>query len=722
MKTSTKVLITVLSLLLVGIIIFVIVYTSMKPTDKSYTYLIQEIEKTTEDKDGNIISDCPIGEIHLSNDTASIVYKGEKKVKYIVYVRDTRLLDVIDAFNEGKAPEDQIVLVLNNRYAVNISDYIVPALGLILLVVLMIFMFRTMNNTNKQAMDFGRTKTQKQDQLKIRFSDVAGAEEEKEELKEIVEFLKNPQKFTAGGARVPHGVLLVGPPGTGKTLFAKAVAGEANVPFFSKSGSDFVEMFVGVGASRVRDLFEQAKKNAPCIVFIDEIDAVGRQRGAGMGGGNDEREQTLNQLLVAMDGFESDEHIIVMAATNRSDVLDPALMRPGRFDRQVYVNLPDVRGREAILKVHARNKPLASDVDFKRIAQITIGFSGADLENMLNESAILAARDNRTRISMDDIFEAIDKVEMGPPKKSRHVTPFDQRITAYHEAGHAIVSCKTKGCDPVQEVTIIPRGNAGGFTMYRPENDGNFNTVSKLTGKLASLMGGRAAEEIIIGDYTMGAVGDIQQATNIARKMVTEFGMSSLVGTVNYGGGQEVFLGRDYQTQHSYSETVATQIDAEIKRFIDEGHQTAVKVLTENRKILDTMARVLIECETIYSEEVEMIINGASPDEVKAALGERLKNKAERKVEMEKAPVQKLSDMDVIKRPETNAAPPRTDNRAKTDAVENAAEKPDDVDKPTDASDITGTTNIDNTVGKAAAPRKKPIKRVDDKDDDKKSK
>lgn len=636
MKTSTKVLIAIISVILIGVIIGVVVYASTGLKEKTYTDLVNDINSQT------------VVEIYLENDTAYVkTEKSGKAYEYRVYSRYELVIDAVQKFEEANEGM-QIKLKFNDRYATSITDYIIPVLGLIMLIVLMIFMFRAMNNTTKSTMDFGKTKTNAQNQLKVRFSDVAGAEEEKEELKEIVEFLKNPQKFTSVGARVPHGVLLVGPPGTGKTLFAKAVAGEANVPFFSKSGSDFVEMFVGVGASRVRDLFDQAKKNMPCIVFIDEIDAVGRQRGAGMGGGNDEREQTLNQLLVAMDGFESNEHIIVMAATNRSDVLDPALMRPGRFDRQVYVNLPDVRGREAIFKVHARNKPLASDVDFQILARITGGFSGADIENMLNEAAILTARDNRTRITMEDLYEALDKVEMGPKKKSRLVTPFDQRITAYHEAGHAIVACKTKGCDPVHEVTIIPRGQAGGYTMYRPDNDNDSISVSQLVGKLASVMGGRAAEELVIEDYTAGASGDIRMATNIARKMVTEWGMSGKIGPVYYGGSQEVFLGRDYQTQHSYSENVANDIDAEVKRLIDDGHAQAVKVLSENRKILDTMARVLIECETIYAEEVEMIMNGATPEEVKTALDARLSSKEAHKGDMEKAPIKKLSDFQPI--------------------------------------------------------------------------
>ena len=389
-------------------------------------------------------------------------------------------------------------------------------------------------------------------------------------------------------------------------MFAKAVAGEANVPFFSISGSDFVEMFVGVGASRVRDLFEQAKKNMPCIIFIDEIDAVGRQRGAGLGGGNDEREQTLNQLLVQMDGFEASSSIIVMAATNRADILDPALMRPGRFDRQIYVNVPDVKGREEIFKVHSRNKPLASDVNFKSLARLTVGFTGADIENVLNESAILAARDNRKLITMKDISEAVNKVEAGPAKKSRLVTETDKRITAYHESGHAIIA-KKLGNNTVHEVTIIPRGQAGGFTISLPANDDAYMTKQKLLDRIAELLGGRAAEEIVIHDISTGASNDIQRASQIARKMVTEWGMSDSIGNMYLGASEEVFLGRDYQQQLNYSEEVAAKIDEEIKTIIDKQYQVALSILRENRDIMDAMVKALYEKETIYEDEIDAL-------------------------------------------------------------------------------------------------------------------
>ena len=506
---------------------------------------------------------------------------------------------------------------------VNISSIIFPLLALIICGVVIFIIFRQSASSNRQAMDFGKTKARLNMNVSVRFTDVAGAEEEKEELQEIVEFLKDPQKFLQLGARIPKGVLLVGPPGTGKTLFAKAVAGESNVPFFSISGSDFVEMFVGTGAARVRDLFNQAKKNMPCIIFIDEIDAVGRQRGSGLGGGHDEREQTLNQLLVQMDGFEKNEGIIIMAATNRADILDPALLRPGRFDRQIYVNVPDVKGREEILKVHSRNKPLAQDVSFKILARMTSGFSGADLENLLNEAAILAARANRKVIVMEDILEGINKVIAGPQKKSRIVTDSDKRITAYHESGHAIIGKLLENCDDVQEVSIIPRGMAAGYTLTRPENDDSHITRNKLIDMVTMMLGGRAAEEIVIKDISTGASNDIERASNIAKKMVTQWGMSKAIGNMYLGGDKEVFLGRDYGTTHSYSDDLGGIIDNEIKSILDSCYARALEILQANRKIMDNMVKVLFEKETIYTEEVNMLFDGKSADEVIAYIDER---------------------------------------------------------------------------------------------------
>ena len=496
------------------------------------------------------------------------------------------------------------------------SSLVMPILLVGLGLIVMMIMMRQVNGSNKSALDFGKTKARVSQNVKVRFTDVAGAEEEKQELQEIVEFLKNPKKFSELGAKIPKGVLLVGPPGTGKTLFAKAVAGEANVPFFSISGSDFVEMFVGVGASRVRDLFAMAKKSMPCIVFIDEIDAVGRHRGAGLGGGNDEREQTLNQLLVQMDGFDANEGIIIMAATNRADILDPALMRPGRFDRQIYVNIPDVRGREAILKVHARNKPLAKDVNFKVLARMTAGFSGADLSNLLNEAAILAARADRKAITNIDLYEAINKVIIGPQKKSRVVTESDKRITAYHESGHAILARLLPNCDPVQEVSIIPRGMAAGYTMTRPEDDSNHIEKSKLLDDIAMTLGGRVAEELIIKDISAGASNDISVVTSRARKMVTEWGMSDKIGPVNYGGGDQVFIGKDMQTRATYSEELAKTIDQEVQSIIKDAHKRATELLTAHKKELDNMARLLVERETIYQDEVDMIMEGKDALEI----------------------------------------------------------------------------------------------------------
>ena len=491
-------------------------------------------------------------------------------------------------------------------------DVILPyiifgAFSILLLVILM----RMMGKSNQSAISFGNSRARLVDSSRVRFSDVAGCDEEKQELQEIVDFLKNPQKFTALGARIPKGFLLVGPPGTGKTLLAKAVAGESNVPFYSITGSDFVEMFVGVGASRVRSLFEQAKKTTPCIIFIDEIDAVGRQRGTGLGGGNDEREQTLNQLLVEMDGFEANSGIVVIAATNRSDVLDPALMRPGRFDRQIYVYPPDVKGREAILKIHARNKPLDRTVNFTTLARLTTGFTGADIEMLLNEAAILAARDSRATISMIDLTEAINKVIIGPKKKSRIVTERDKKITAYHESGHAIVGKILLKDENIQEVSIIPRGGAGGYTLSRPENDDNYKTLSALQNQIIMTMGGRAAEIIKLKDYTTGASGDIKQATSLAKKMVTEWGMSTL-GPISYGSDNEYFLGRDYQTKASYSEKVASEIDKEVSKIVNDALEKAIKILKENNSILENMAELLIERETIFTDEIDALMKGKS--------------------------------------------------------------------------------------------------------------
>ena len=482
------------------------------------------------------------------------------------------------------------------------------AIPIIILVVLFFFIMQQTQGGGGRVMNFGksRAKLMGEGNVKVSFKDVAGAEEAKQELEEVVEFLKDPGKFTTIGAKIPKGVLLAGPPGTGKTLLAKAVAGEAGVPFFTISGSDFVEMFVGVGASRVRDLFTQAKKNAPCIIFIDEIDAVGRQRGAGLGGGHDEREQTLNQLLVEMDGFGANEGIITIAATNRPDILDPALLRPGRFDRQVIVGRPDLRGREAILKVHARNKPLADDVDLKTIAKKTPGFTGADLNNLLNEAALLAARLNKKVITMAEVEEASEKVSMGPERRSHIVSDKDRKLTAYHESGHAIVAHLLPHADPVHKVTIIPRGAAGGYTMMLPTEEQNYKTKSQLLADIRVALGGRIAEALILDEISTGASGDLQSVTNTARAMVTRWGMSDELGPIVFGEQQEqVFLGKNLGHERNYSEEIAAKIDAEIHRIVEEAYKDVTKLLSDNEKFLHDMANALLEEETIDAKAVD---------------------------------------------------------------------------------------------------------------------
>ena len=464
-----------------------------------------------------------------------------------------------------------------------------------------------------------RTRTLADQGKKVTFQDVAGAEEEKEELREIVDFLRDPQKFISLGARIPKGVLLVGPPGTGKTLIAKAVAGEAGVHFLSISGSDFVELYVGVGASRVRDLFEQAKKNSPCIIFIDEIDAVGRQRGAGLGGGHDEREQTLNQLLVEMDGFAANEGVIVMAATNRQDILDPALLRPGRFDRQIYVGLPDIRGREEILKVHARKKPLAEDASLSDLAKATAGFTGADLENLLNEAALLAARSDKRFITMSDLHEAMMKVIAGPEKKSRVVTPQAKRLTAYHEAGHAVVIHELDSQDPVHQITIIPRGPAGGMTISLPQEDRAYQSRRELEERIAVCLGGRVAEQLVLGDVSTGAASDIQKASSIARSMVTKFGMSDKLGAIAYGNeSDEVFIGRTMAQARSYSEEVAGLIDEEVKAIVDQAYSRCEEILTRCRKELELTAQYLLTHETMSGETFARVFTDPDGEEFTA--------------------------------------------------------------------------------------------------------
>ncbi len=622
MSKTVKVILAVLLVLVLGVGIYFLVTAgirdSMERSASEFTAYVEDDRVSTTGNAGKIEDDKQIVKVHVDG---YIVY-GYTSVDARNYTYWANYINLYTPEGLQNVLEDWV-----QNYGLKEYSFANPNAGsnwttiiylavLVIGVVAIFFVMRSTMGGGSKAMSFGKTKAKVSTNIKVRFSDVAGAEEEKEELAEVVEFLKSPKKFSDLGAKIPKGVLLVGPPGTGKTLFAKAVAGEAGVPFYSVSGSDFVEMYVGVGASRVRDLFDLAKRNQPCIIFIDEIDAVGRQRGAGLGGGHDEREQTLNQILVQMDGFDSNEGVIVMAATNRADILDNALLRPGRFDRQIYVNLPDVKGREQILKVHARNKPLAPDVNFRTIARMTSGFSGADLANLLNEAAILAARAGKKLIGNLELYEGINKVIMGPQKKSRVVTEADKKSTAYHESGHAILSKLCEQNDNVQEVSIIPRGMAAGYTLTRPETDDNDYTVNKLNDFICMALGGRVAEEIVIQDVSAGASNDIQKVTQMARKMVTEWGMSEKLGPIAYQSDNPVFLGRDFEQHNVYSEETANIIDEEVKRIVTTQYTRAKKLLLENRSVLDNMARVLVEAETIYTPEVDMLMKGASWQEV----------------------------------------------------------------------------------------------------------
>ena len=619
MNKTVKIIIALALVLVLGIGIYFLVTSQIKNNMECSANEFTELVKLPEGSDDKILR------VHVNGYIVYGYTSDDERAPYEhwaifpnLYTSDA-MRDLLDDWVANYGLKDYS---FSNPNAGSNWTTIVYLAVLIVGVVAIFFVMRSTMGGGTKAMSFGKTKAKVSTNIKVRFSDVAGAEEEKEELAEVVEFLKSPKKFSDLGAKIPKGVLLVGPPGTGKTLFAKAVAGEAGVPFFSVSGSDFVEMYVGVGASRVRDLFDLAKRNQPCIIFIDEIDAVGRQRGAGLGGGHDEREQTLNQILVQMDGFDSNEGVIVMAATNRADILDNALLRPGRFDRQIYVNLPDVKGREQILKVHARNKPLAPDVNFRTIARMTSGFSGADLANLLNEAAILAARAGKKLIGNLELYEGINKVIMGPQKKSRVVTEADKKSTAYHESGHAILSKLCEQNDNVQEVSIIPRGMAAGYTLTRPETDDNSYTVKKLNDFICMALGGRVAEEIVIQDVSAGASNDIQKVTQMARKMVTEWGMSDKLGPIAYSSDNPVFLGRDFEQHNVYSEETANIIDEEIKRIVTSAYERAKKLLLEHRSVLDNMARVLVERETIYTPEVDMLMKGASWEEVLAYMEE----------------------------------------------------------------------------------------------------
>jgi len=586
--------------LILGVIFIVLLSSVMDNADTkmAYSELIEKID-AGEVKSVEIAADGSKATVELND------VKQKKEVNipnlesFMTYVEEPLSAG---AFKLDEKSQSFLITLLS----------LLSPLGLLLILLLFLFLFMNPGGqSGNKTMSFGKSKARMMtstDKNKVTFRDVAGVDEEKAELEEIVEFLRTPKKFIDMGARIPKGVLLVGPPGTGKTLLAKAVAGEANVPFFIISGSDFVEMFVGVGASRVRDLFEQAKKNAPCIIFIDEIDAVGRQRGAGLGGGHDEREQTLNQLLVEMDGFGTNEGVIVLAATNRPDVLDKALLRPGRFDRQILVSAPDVKAREQILEVHSRKKRLANNIDLRTIAKNTSGFSGADLENILNEAALLAARRNKMEISMEEIEDAMIKIQMGPEKKTRVRSEKENKLVSFHEAGHAVVSKFLPTQDDVHQISIVPRGMAGGYTMYRPTEDKNFMSKTEMEETIVSLLGGRVAEKLVLDDISTGASNDIERATKIAREMVTKYGMSEKLGTINYAAENgEVFLGRDFNRQSDISDRTASEIDEEVKRIIDQAYRTAEYILNNNLDKLHVVANILMEKEKIDGEEFARI-------------------------------------------------------------------------------------------------------------------
>lgn len=574
------------------------------PAQLSYTQLLSHIENSN------------VQSITLEADEATVELinpnKGSKTREYVVYISsiDSFTEMVTEAWKKGQVKDFRVQRPWTAPWWISI----LPTLGLIVIFVIfwVFFLQQSQGGGGNRMMAFGKSRARinTDEKRKVTFEDVAGADEEKEELEEIVEFLKSPKKFIELGARIPKGVLLVGPPGTGKTLLARAVSGEAGVPFFSISGSDFVEMFVGVGASRVRDLFEQAKKSAPCIVFIDEIDAVGRHRGAGLGGGHDEREQTLNQLLVEMDGFGINEGVIILAATNRPDILDPALLRPGRFDRRIYVGLPDIKGREAILKVHAKGKPLGSDVRLDELAKSTPGFTGADLENLLNEAALFAARKNKKRIEMEEIKEATFKVVVGPEKKSKVMSEKEKKLTAYHEAGHAIAVKVASTTNKVDRVSIIPSGRAGGYTAHKPDEDKSYHTKSQLMEEIIISMGGRAAEDLVLGEISTGAANDLKHANGIARSMIMKFGMSETLGNMVFDENDEVFIGRDFGHTKSYSEEMAAIIDREIKSIIDNAYEKTKSILNEHINVLHKVAEALLEKEKLEGHEFEAIFAG----------------------------------------------------------------------------------------------------------------
>ena len=599
---------------LAGVIAIVLFALNMQGTK---VHELKTGELITELKENNVTE---VTVTPKSNESIYVIegkLEGYKKTeKFVSKVVGTELDTVLTLIKENNVKEYDT----NSDPGESVFLYIlVNVLPLVLMVVIMYILFTRLANSNKSSMDFGKSKARlSNDNDKKSFKDVAGLKEEKEEVEELIDFLKNPKKFEKMGARIPKGVLLVGPPGTGKTLLAKAIAGEANVPFFFISGSDFVELFVGVGASRVRDMFKEAKRNAPCLIFIDEIDAVGRQRGTGLGGGHDEREQTLNQLLTEMDGFGENEGIIIIAATNRPDVLDPALLRPGRFDRQVTVSLPDKNARIEILKVHAKNKILAKNITLEYLAKRTPGFSGADLENLLNEAALLAVRRNKKEITMAEIDEATDRVLMGPAKVTKKYTDKEKKLVAYHEAGHAVLGLKLDGANEVQKITIIPRGHAGGYTMMTPKEEAFNYTKKELLESICGLLGGRVAEEVTFGEITTGAHDDFKKATKIARSMVTEYGMSNLGPMMLEEPDGNTFLGRDYTKNRNISDTVAHEIDEEMRSIINDCYKQATKIITENKKLLELIANTLLEEETITKEEIDYLVeHGHLPEDKK---------------------------------------------------------------------------------------------------------
>ncbi len=602
-QNNNRPLLNFLPYLIVCLFMIMMVFTSpVKTTNKNLNY-----KQFNELLSSNKISEAKVSIDYNTMTVTGVVKEKDSSYQFTAIIPNTE--KATDELIDELKKLDKVTFVDANasNYLLELLSSVIPLLAF---VVVGIFLMNRMGamNSNKQAFDFSKSRAHLEDNIRVRFDDVAGCDEEKEEMQEIIEYLKNPRKFSKMGARIPKGIIMVGQPGTGKTLLAKAVAGEANVPFYSISGSDFVEMFVGVGASRVRDMFARAKKTAPCMIFIDEIDAVGRQRGAGLGGGHDEREQTLNQLLVELDGMADNAGVIVIAATNRPDVLDPALLRPGRFDRQITVSLPDLKGREMILRVHARNKKLAADVDLAALARRTPGFSGADLENVLNEAAILAVRENLEEIHLQQIDEAIDRVMMGPAKKSRTYDEYTKKLVAYHEAGHAIVGLNLPDGAVVQKVTIIPRGNAGGYNLITPRKEKILNSKRELLDTITSYMGGRASEELFFDDITTGATGDIQAATRIAKDMVTTYGMSEL-GPIQYNNGNDsVFLGRDYTSPSNASSQVAYEIDTAVRKIIDSCYAQAKDIIRKNKKELIMIAEKLMEKETLTAEEIEELL------------------------------------------------------------------------------------------------------------------